>query len=303
MKVEGSVGKTFAEVSFRPEERLHVPTYATLLGATEPELFRTDHARKSGYRLGRPIPPPMLGFFLTISADQLVEELGFTWGRTLNREIEVWSLGVVQEQQEVIGKSSVENAWRTVRPDGSARDYLTLRTDFVVGGRLMCRWRVSFAERSSGQQPIDPLQGSEQALEDEFRKLTEAVDRSSADASPKPIRVGPFSRVDFARMSAAIANPDPLHVDDQVAREAGFEGVIGQGSTVVGLAHEVVRRAFGIDAPSRLRVRQKLPFSIGDSLEARVKDLDTQSDGSSQAQIEVVNQKDDKVAESDAVIV
>lgn len=302
MKVEGSVGKAFAEVSFRPEERLHVATYATLLGATDPELFRTDHARDLGYRQGRPIPPPMLGFFLTVSADQLVEELGFTWGKTLNREIDVWSLGIVQEQQEVTGKSFVENAWRTVRPDGSARDYLTLRTDFLVADQLMCRWRVSFTERSSHRQPIEPLEGSEQALEDEFRELSKVADRTSSGASPQPIRVGPFSRVDFARMSAAIANPDPLHVDEEVAREAGFEGVIGQGSTVVGLAHEALRRAFGMTAPSRLQVRQKLPFSIGDSLEARPNDLEVRSDGSLQTQILIVNQNDDEVAEASALI-
>lgn len=54
-------------------------------------------------------------------------------------------------------------------------------------------------------------------------------------------RFGPIGRLLLARVSIAIDNPDPLHIDDAVAQASRFPMVLGHGFAAAGVLYETVR--------------------------------------------------------------
>ncbi|MEU1957255.1 MaoC family dehydratase [Nocardia rhamnosiphila] len=54
-------------------------------------------------------------------------------------------------------------------------------------------------------------------------------------------RCDPFDRIDFARYSMAVGDPNHVHVDGVVAAEAGLPDVIASGGLVTALMDECVR--------------------------------------------------------------
>lgn len=286
MRTRDVIGTVFEPVQFRPETRLSVPLYARALRLDDPVLLRTAAAREAG-SASRPVPAAMFGFFLAVPAEDLVEDLGFTWGKTLNVGITVTSRRTVLEHELVEGRASVVDAWERVGSDGGTRQFLVLQADFSVGGGLACTWRVTFIERKDGT-PDGAVADAPSAETTDGSQLPPAPEDAS---KPRPgQRLGPvatddLTRLDLARLSAALDNPDPLHLDDEVARNAGFDQVVGQGSAVVGLLEAACRTATGWVAPLHLDTRQRAPFTVGDRLTATGKVFD---DGRS-AQVSVTD--------------
>lgn len=270
MRLGDVQGRSFQAVRFVPGERLSVVNYARALGIEDPVLISAARAREAGYA-ARPVPPAMFGFFLTVPAETLVTELGFTWGRTLNLGIDVVTAGrPVTEEDEVEGETSVEAVWERPGRDGNTRQFLRLRTDFRHAGALVCRWRVVFIENRPGvSDPALPAEPSGTADPDMTAACPgPAMVEPPADGALPSHVTGEVDRLMLARLSVALDNPDPLHLDDTVARDAGFDRVIGQGSAIVGLLHEPVRRWAGDHVPLRMRTRQRAPFTLGQILVA-----------------------------------
>jgi acyl dehydratase len=213
----------------------------------------------------------MYAFFHVVPADVVTEELGFTWGRTLGAAVDFEVDRIATEADGVTGQARVDAVWERLGRDGSARQFLRLVTDFTgAAGDLVCRNTVLFMERKDG--PAD----------DAFRLDGEPPrePRRSLPARPAealPVRIGAelpaatvpsVDRLMLARMSVAIENPDPIHLDDAAARAAGLPGVIGHGTTVVGLLYEPVRRWVGLDRVVGGRTTQSRPFGLGATLTA-----------------------------------
>jgi acyl dehydratase len=270
MDLKRAQGWATPPIEFPVGEHLCVAAYAKALAIDEPELCRLDAALAAGRR-GRPVPPPMYAFFHVVPTDAVTEELGFTWGRTLAAAVDFEADRIVTDADCLTGQARVDAVWERPGRDGSARQFLRLVTDFRgAGGELVCRNTVLFMERKDG--PAD----------DVFRLDEEPPRQPRRSLPPRPtaplcVRIGaelpaaaipPVDRLMLARMSVAIENPDPIHLDDDAARAAGLPGVIGHGTTVVGLLYEPVRRWAGLDRVVGGRTTQSRPFGPGVALTA-----------------------------------
>lgn len=81
-----------------------------------------------------------------------------------------------------------------------------------------------------------------------------------------PATFGPIGRDDLRRYAEASQDMNPLHLDPQTARRAGFPDVIAHGMYSAGLvAAELVRR-HGEGALLRYAVRFRSPVHLGDTL-------------------------------------
>jgi acyl dehydratase len=173
--------------------------------------------------------------------------------------------------------------WERAGRDGAARQFLRLTTDFLAAdGTLVCRNRVLFLERQD--RPVDHAFAADG--EPPRHDLDRPVRRAAADPLPVQVGVelpaatlGPVDRLLLARMSVAIDNPDPVHLDEAAARAAGLAGVIGHGTTTVGLLFEPVRRWAGMERNVAARTTQGRPFGPGAVLSATGRVVRLRSDG------------------------
>lgn len=151
------------------------------------------------------------------------------------------------------------------------RQFLRLRTDFHrADGALACRCRVLFVERTdrpAGSGRAEPVDRPPVDLPPTTTPGTPPLDARSGQELLTH-RLGPMDRMRLARISVAIDNPDPIHLDDSAAQAAGLSSVIGQGSAAAGLLYEPVRRWAGMDRVLTGSVRLMAPIRLGASLTA-----------------------------------
>lgn len=84
------------------------------------------------------------------------------------------------------------------------------------------------------------------------------------------LEVGPLSRIQVAYMTVAMRDPNPVHVDDDFARQAGLPGAIAHGTFAVSALGISVSRHVGVDALRRLQVNLTAPVFPGDRLTTEV---------------------------------
>lgn len=85
------------------------------------------------------------------------------------------------------------------------------------------------------------------------------------------------TREDVKAYADASGDQNPLHQDDEVARAAGFPGIIAHGMFTLGhLTSAIVAWAGDASALARIRVQFRAPVFIGETIVARgtVKALD-----------------------------
>src|SRR5262245_10910139 len=70
-----------------------------------------------------------------------------------------------------------------------------------------------------------------------------------------PLEKGPITREDLKAYAAASGDPNPIHVDDEFARNAGYSGVFAHGMLSMGYLGEFLVRAGGPGAIRRFRAR------------------------------------------------
>lgn len=94
-----------------------------------------------------------------------------------------------------------------------------------------------------------------------------------------PIRTfGPLTRVDIARFAGAGGDFNPLHLDDEVAARAGFDGVIAMGQLQAAVLAGALSDWVGVEHVRRFAVRFASPFALGETLTVRAEVTGT-SDG------------------------
>src|SRR5262245_24073579 len=70
-----------------------------------------------------------------------------------------------------------------------------------------------------------------------------------------PLEKGPITRDDLKAYAAASGDPNPIHVDEEFARKAGFAGVFAHGMLSMGYLGEFLVQAGGAGAIRRFRAR------------------------------------------------
>lgn len=75
-----------------------------------------------------------------------------------------------------------------------------------------------------------------------------------------------MSRVQIARYAGAVADFNPVHVDDDFARAAGLPSVIAHGPLTVTRALDAVVEQLGPDALRSAKARLSAPVFPGDEL-------------------------------------
>jgi acyl dehydratase len=77
---------------------------------------------------------------------------------------------------------------------------------------------------------------------------------------------GPLSRADVARFATTINDFNPIHLDDEFARSAGFAGPIVHGPMVLGHLAMVVARWAGPERITRFSGRLTAPTPVGQKI-------------------------------------
>ena len=70
-----------------------------------------------------------------------------------------------------------------------------------------------------------------------------------------PLVKGPITREDLKAYAAASGDPNPMHTDDEFARNAGYPGVFAHGMLSMGWLGEMLVRAGGVGSIRRFRTR------------------------------------------------
>jgi len=86
-------------------------------------------------------------------------------------------------------------------------------------------------------------------------------------AEPEPRRYGPLAQPDFVRYAGASGDFNPIHFNDEFARDAGFPSVFSQGMLQAGVLASYVTDWLGADTVRRFRVQFREQVWPGDVLE------------------------------------
>ena len=86
-------------------------------------------------------------------------------------------------------------------------------------------------------------------------------------AEPEPRRYGPLAQPDFVRYAGASGDFNPIHFNDEFARDAGFPSVFSQGMLQAGVLASYVTDWLGADTVRRFRVQFREQVWPGDELE------------------------------------
>ena len=70
-----------------------------------------------------------------------------------------------------------------------------------------------------------------------------------------PLVKGPITREDLKRYAAASGDPNPMHTDEEFARNAGYAGVFAHGMLSMGYLGEFLVQAGGVGSIRRFRAR------------------------------------------------
>jgi acyl dehydratase len=70
-----------------------------------------------------------------------------------------------------------------------------------------------------------------------------------------PLEKGPITRDDLKAYAAASGDPNPIHLDDEFARNAGYPGVFAHGMLSMGWLGQLLVQAGGPGSIRKLRTR------------------------------------------------
>ena len=74
----------------------------------------------------------------------------------------------------------------------------------------------------------------------------------------------------LAYMAVAMRDPNPVHLDDDFARDIGLPGVIAHGTFAISYVGAAISRHVGVDRLRTLNVELTAPVFIGDELTTQV---------------------------------
>ena len=107
-------------------------------------------------------------------------------------------------------------------------------------------------------------------------------------------RCGPVSAVDLALFAAASGDHNPLHLDAEVARRAGFERPVVHGMLTMAYAARLFTHAFGAGRVLMLQTRFTGVALLGDTIEF-VATLTSSADGVAHYDLRAQTDRDTEV--------
>ncbi|MEE9275601.1 MAG: MaoC/PaaZ C-terminal domain-containing protein [bacterium] len=90
----------------------------------------------------------------------------------------------------------------------------------------------------------------------------------AGDALPEMVKP-PVTRVQLVRYAGASGDFNPIHFDDEAARERGLEGVIAHGMLSMAFLGQFVESIFGGGSVRRLEVNFRGMVRLGDVITCR----------------------------------
>ncbi|HZQ28198.1 MAG TPA: MaoC family dehydratase [Acidimicrobiales bacterium] len=96
--------------------------------------------------------------------------------------------------------------------------------------------------------------------------------------TPPPLTTPEISRMRLAYMAVAMRDPNPVHVDDEFAKDIGLPSVIAHGTFAVSYVGAAVSRHVGVDNLRRLKVDLTAPVFPGSVLTTEVTVRGTEGD-------------------------
>ncbi len=86
------------------------------------------------------------------------------------------------------------------------------------------------------------------------------------ESLPLPVVTVPIDRMRIARMAGAINDPNPIHLEDTLAQQAGFPSVIAHGTFAIGAIGLLLTQWVGQQHISHLETRLLAPVFPDDHL-------------------------------------
>lgn len=112
------------------------------------------------------------------------------------------------------------------------------------------------------------------------------------------LSIEPVTRLGLCYMTAALDDPNPVHVDEPFALSRGLPSVIAHATVSYGLAGVALERWVGIEHVRRLSARFQRPVLPGAALTARIElDDERTADGLWRGTVAVVDQDGTAVTE------
>jgi acyl dehydratase len=112
---------------------------------------------------------------------------------------------------------------------------------------------------------------------------------------------GPVRAVDLALFAAASGDHNPLHLDAEVARAAGFERPVVHGMLTMAYAGRLITRHFGPGSLARLHTRFTSAASLGDTITLRGEREDV-TGGLARYRVQAVNQNGTALMGGEALV-
>lgn len=113
---------------------------------------------------------------------------------------------------------------------------------------------------------------------------------------PQTRTLGPISRTDIVRYQGASGDFNPVHHDEEFAKNAGLPAPLGIGMLHAGMMAAWATDHFGPDKLRRVRFRWKKPVWPGDSVTISGT-LESEDEGTFTVAIQATNQDDVVVAQ------
>ena len=286
LKIDGMEGWSFLQREINIEEALSVSTFARAIDSPIREFVSTEVARSEGYA-GRPLHPGMLGVVNTVEPAELLDVLAIDEEQLAMATTEIEFFHTATEQEVLIGETCVSKAMKQVGIDARARQFVVLETTFrTQKGNDVSRIRTKFIELLEHYGPTGPsstgislsnylhfLPNSIIGQEERQNVVCDPFIAHKGDELPARC-LGPLTRVGFARVAIAVNDTADIHVEDDVARAAGFPYVIAPGALLRGLLTDAVAAWAGIEALRSATVRVVTPVCPGATLRVRGKVVD-----------------------------
>lgn len=268
-ELESMVGERVRSVAGLAVERSAVAPFARATFDARPMFADADAAREAGHP-AIPAPPTFtrVSYFphnRPAGVDANAFDVGFEKGRTLHGEQAYEYERPVYVGDVLGGTTELTDVFRREGSGGRTLTFAVLETvyrdDDGDGERVVTerRTRIEVGDDGTGGENEETGEGGES-------RADEGGHGATARTTDAELRVGPLTRVDFARYAGASGDFNPLHLSDPAARAAGHRSVFAHGMLTAGIAARYARERLGLASLRAFRTRFESQVWPGETL-------------------------------------
>jgi acyl dehydratase len=276
------VGETVESVEGLHVEAGKVAEFAVAVGDDDP-VFRDREVAADRGLDRRPAPPTftrtsMFPRYRPDGVGRLGFDVGFDIRYELHGEQRYEFERPVYVGDTLSATTTLADAYEREGRDGDTLTFAVLETEYVdESGSLVLTERETLIETDGpvsadgqlGAVDWDATRGGvvRQPTVEGY-PLDSAAEADVGDEGPTII-VEEVTPQDFVRYAGASGDFNPIHYDEQYAKNLGNEGVFGQGMLTAGYAGRFLSDWFGVEALRRFRTRFTARVWPGDTLTIR----------------------------------